>query len=121
MLDNQILDFIRSSVKSVWALELLLLVRRVTAQAWTSDQLVKELRSSRTIVTESLSAFVQAGVVREEDEGFRYGPASDELNKMIDRLAAEYAERPTTVINAIIEAQSAKLQDFANAFRIKRD
>ena len=121
MLDNQILDFIRSSVKSVWALELLLLMRRVTAHAWTLDQLVKELRSSRTIVTDSLSAFVQAGVIREEEQGFRYGPASTELDQMIERLAKEYTERPTTVINAIIEAQNAKLQDFANAFRIKRD
>ena len=121
MLDNQILDFLRSSVKSVWALELLLLMRRATAHAWTPDQLVKELRSSRTIVTDSLSAFVQAGVLREEEAGFRYGPASSELDKMIEQLAVEYAERPATVINAIIEAQSSKLQDFANAFRIKKD
>ena len=121
MLDNQTLGFIRSSVKSVWALELLLLMRRVTAHAWAPDQLVKELRSSRTIVTDSLSAFVQAGIVREEENGFRYGPASSELDKMIEQLAAEYAERPITVINVIIEAQNAKLQDFANAFRIKKD
>ena len=121
MLDNQIVDFIRSSVKTVWSLELLLLMRRTKQYAWTHDQLIKELRSSRNIVTESIAVLVQSGVVREEEAGFRYGPATDELDALIEQLAGEYAERPTTIVNLIVDAQNSKLQDFANAFRIKRD
>jgi len=119
--DDQILDFIRSSVKTVWSLELLLFTRRNNTRAWTIDQLVRELRSSRTIVTESVGVFVLGGILREEESGFRYGPASPELDRLVEQLATEYAERPTTVVNAIVEAQTGKLQDFANAFRIKRD
>ena len=121
MLDSQIVDFIRSSVKTVWSLELLLLMRRTQQHAWSYDQLIRELRSSRNIVTESISVLVQAGVVREEDAGFRYGPATAELDGLIEQLAQEYVERPTTIVNLIVEAQSSKLQDFANAFRIKKD
>jgi len=119
--DDQILDFIRSTVKTVWSLELLLFMRRGADRAWTADQMVRELRSSRNIVTESIAVFVQAGVLREEEAGYRYGPASEDLDRLVARLAQEYAERPSTVVNAIVEAQSGKLQDFANAFRIKRD
>jgi hypothetical protein len=119
--DDQILDFIRSSVKTVWSLELLLFMRRDPQRAWTIDQVVRELRSSRNIVTEAIGVFVQGGILREEEAGFRYGPATDELDRLVEQLAREYAERPTTVVNAIVEVQSGKLQDFANAFRIKRD
>jgi hypothetical protein len=119
--DDQILDFIRSSVKTVWSLELLLFMRRDAQRAWTVDQVVRELRSSRNIVTEAIAVFVQGGILREEDTGFRYDPATDELDRLVEQLAREYAERPTTVVNAIVEVQSGKLQDFANAFRIKRD
>jgi hypothetical protein len=121
VLDSQIVDFIRSSVKTVWSLELLLLMRRTRQHAWTYDQLIRELRSSRNIVTESISVLVQAGVLREEEEGFRYGPATAELDALVERLSGEYVERPTTIVNLIVEAQNSKLQDFANAFRIKKD
>ena len=120
-MDSRILDFIRSSVKTVWSLELLLFLRRYANRAWTPDELIRELRSNRNIVTEALAAFVQGGVVREEESGFRYGPATGEFDRVVEELAIEYAERPTAVVNAIVEAQSNKLQDFANAFRIKRD
>lgn len=120
-MDSQILDFIRSSVKTVWSLELLLFMRRNAKRSWTPDELVRELRSSRTIVAETIAVYVQGGIVREEETGFRYGPATVELDWVVEQLAGEYAERPTAVVNAIVEAQSNKLQDFANAFRIKRD
>jgi hypothetical protein len=119
--DDQILDFIRSSVKTVWSLELLLFMRRSADRALTAEQIVRELRSSRNIVTEAIGVFVLAGILREEETGFRYGPATEELDQLVERLAREYAERPTSVVNAIVEVQSGKLQDFANAFRIKRD
>jgi hypothetical protein len=119
--DDQVLEFIRSSIKSVWSLELLLFMRRNATRSWTGDQLIRELRSSRTIVNETMSMFVQSGILREDESGVRYEPAHVELEWMIDQLAREYGERPTSVVNAIVSAQNTKLQDFANAFRIKRD
>lgn len=120
-MDDQVLEFIRTSVKTVWSLELLLFMRRNVRRTWSSDQLIRELRSSRTAVSESITVFVQAGILREEESGFRYDPAHAWMEGMIEQLAQEYAERPTTIIKTIVDAQNAKLQDFANAFRIKRD
>ena len=120
-MDSRILDFIRSSVKTVWSLELLLFLRRNAKRVWSPDELVRELRSNRNIVTEAIAVFAQGGILREEESGFRYGPATVELDWVVEELGREYAERPTAVVNAIVEAQAGKLQDFANAFRIKRD
>ena len=121
MLRDDVLEFIRSLIKTVWSLELLLLMRRTAQCTWTSDELIKELRSSRNIVSDTVTVFVQAGILREEEAGFRYAPAAPELDQLIEELAREYAERPTSVINTIVDAQSGKLQAFANAFRLKRD
>jgi len=118
---DDVLDFIRRYIKTIWSLELLLLVRSDTQRAWTAGDLVKELRSSHKIVSEALSVFVQAGILRETDAGFLFAPVTSKFEELIGELGREFAERPSSVINAIVEAPSSKLQDFANAFRIKRD
>jgi hypothetical protein len=43
-LSAETLEFIRSSSKSVWALELLLLMRRERSREWSVDDLIRELR-----------------------------------------------------------------------------
>jgi len=117
----EVLEFIRGALKTVWALELLLIMRRRRAQLWSIDALVSELRGSRNIVNEAIATFVQAGLVREEKDGFCYGPASPRSDQIMEELEAIYSERPNLVINAIMSAQNDKLQNFANAFRLKRD
>ena len=46
---EDVLAFIRTTVKSVWSLELLLLLRRGAGRAWSADDLVREIRGSRAI------------------------------------------------------------------------
>jgi hypothetical protein len=59
--------------------------------------------------------------VTEDGGSFRYAPASAELDRIVGELEKVYAERPTTVVKAIMAAPSEKLQIFADAFRIKKD
>ena len=117
-----LIDFIHSSIKSVWAAELLLFLRRRREHRWTLDQLIRELRSSRSVVIDVLTTFGQAGLVREEEgAAFRFAPASDDLERLTMEFEAAYSERPSSVVKAIMSAPSDKLKIFADAFRIKRD
>jgi hypothetical protein len=121
-LREDVLAFIRTTVKSVWSLELLLLLRRGAGRAWSADDLVREIRGSRAIVSQAVSGFIQAGLVRQEDSKFWYGPAIPELDRLVEDLGTAYADRPTTVVNAILTApRDQLLQDFADAFKIKKD
>ena len=121
-LREDVLAFIRTTVKSVWSLELLLLLRRGAGRAWSSDDLVREIRGSRAIVSQAVAGFIQAGLVRQEDSKFWYDPAIPELDRRVEDLGTAYADRPTTVVNAILTAPGDQLlQDFANAFKIKKD
>ena len=121
MIPSEVVEFIQSSIKSVWAAETLLLLRRRSDRSWTADELIRELRSSRSVVAENLATFLQAGLATEEEGQFRYAPASAELDRIVHELEMAYAERPTAVVKAIMAAPSDKLQIFADAFRIKKD
>jgi hypothetical protein len=115
-------EFIANCIRSVWALELLLFLRRNPAQAWSVEALTAELRSSTFVVSEILVTFRQAGIVAEEPNGsVRYAPAASHLYRPIDELAAAYAVKPLAVSKEILAAGNDKIRSFADAFRLKKD
>jgi len=109
--------FIESAVPSVWALELLLVLRRDARADWSVDGLVAELRANATLVGDCLGALQRAGLVIGEEAAFRYAPASPTLSKLCDDLEATYRERPVAVVNAIARRRSDPLKGFADSFR----
>ncbi len=123
MIAEPVLRFVRSSIKSVWALELLLVMRRAAGRSWTIDELTRELRSSRNLVAEIVSAFAKNGLVEEQEGGsaYRYQPASGDLDELVQQLDRLYAERPLALIKEIVSAPNERIQSFADAFKIKKD
>lgn len=121
MLTEEATRLIRGSIKSVWALELLLLLRR-DRRARTADELVRELQSSRAAVDDILAVFRQTGLVESLPGGnFRYYTANAELERGAESLERAYAERPLAVIKEILSAPNERLQTFSDAFKLKRD
>jgi hypothetical protein len=122
VIPEHVLQFVRRFIKSVWTLDLLVLMRRSRERAWTLEGLVRELRGNRTLVDEVLSSLVGAGLlVVEADGSYRYQPASPELEGIAAELERHYAERPVALIKEIVSAPNEKIQTFADAFRIKKD
>jgi hypothetical protein len=117
--EEDVYHFIRDSIGSVWALELLLLLRRSNETLWLPDELVRELRSSDTVVAEALGRLAASGLVAETDGRFAYRPASGSLSAMVEELQRIYATKPVTVIKAIMAAPNEKLRIFSDAFRLK--
>jgi hypothetical protein len=114
--------FIGSCIRSVWALELILFMRRNSSRSWSIDALTAELRSSTFVISEVLATFRQAGLVAEEPDGtFRYAPASSHIDRVVDQLASAYATKPLAVSREILSAGNDKIRTFADAFRLKKD
>lgn len=117
--EAEILDFAGASFRSVWALELLLALRRAPRRRWAPSDIIKELRSSRVVVIEALNNLIAAGLVIEEDSGgYRYAVtgAFDETVAELQRL---YELKPTLVMHKIVNSPNTKLQILSDAFRIK--
>jgi hypothetical protein len=117
--DEEIFAFVRASVRSVWALELLLLLRRDPARAWHPDELVRELRGSAAIVHEELAALCSAGLCGHVDGRYQYQPASPARDSLAGALQETYAARPMAVVKAIMTAPNEKLRIFSDAFKLK--
>jgi len=112
--------FLQSTTKSVWILELMLLLRREAHRAWSAEELIHETRSSELVVREGLGTLGQAGLLVEEEAGrYRYRPAAPVLDAWVAEIQAAYSQRPSAVIREIFSAPDTKIQSFADAFRIR--
>jgi hypothetical protein len=117
---DEILHFIASSVRSVWALELLLVLKS-DHRPWSRDELVATLRASDLVVARALDGLETAGLVSVDNDVAEYMPVSEDVGGLVDQAAALYAKRPNAVRRAIVSASSGEAAAFADAFRLRKD
>ena len=118
--DEDVLRFIAASLPSVWALELLLVLKR-ERRLWTSAELLESMRASELVVSKALDALIAAGIVSIEGDGVRYLPVTPDVEMCVDRTEELYRTRPNKVRRAIISASSSSAIAFAEAFKLRRD
>jgi len=119
---DSVTSFIGGAFRSVWALELLLHLRRTRERAWSAEQLVDVLRGSSLIVSQSLDGLMRAGLVSIDDQGCaQYQPASTEADQLVEAAQELYARKPETVRRIIVSAGHPSLANFADAFRLWKD
>ncbi len=110
------------SLRSLWAIELLLLLHRAPTRAWAIEDLVRELRGSPSVVGEVLARLEGLGLAGRTPEGvWRYHPASPTLADLVARLDRLSIERPLAVAQEIHGAPNEKLRAFSDAFKLKED
>lgn len=121
VLDQDLLDFVKASIRSTWALELLLMLRKTAPQDYAADELVRALRATPTLISTCLDQLQRAGLVACQDPGrWRYAPAGPAIDKLAEKLEHEYGERPVTVISAIVASPNDRLKNFSDAFRFPK-
>lgn len=119
--EAELLSFLRNSIQSTWALELLLLLKQHPAKTFAPSELVRELRASSALVSLSASQLQKAGLIAcDESGGCRFAPVSALVAEACDALAKLYSEKPFMVIKAIVDTPNERLRSFADAFRIKK-
>ena len=118
--DDDVLRFVAASFPSVWALELLLALKR-ERRPWSREELVATLRASELVVSRALEALVAAGLASFEDGGAIYLPVNAEVEACVERVEQTYRTRPNAVRRAIIAASASSATAFADAFKLRRD
>jgi hypothetical protein len=113
--------FIAASFRSVWSLELLLLLKR-EGGLHTREELIRALRGSELVVAQALEGLVGAGLaVVDENGSASYLPISAEVGQLVDQAEDLYSRRPDAVRRTIVAAATPGLTAFADAFRLRRD
>ena len=119
MISDPVRQFIARHIVSIEQLEILLLLREQRARAWSPAEVNDRIQSSLPSVSDRLADLVHRGLLRRDDDRFRYDAPADQ-DVIIAELAGEYRDRRYTVIDLIFSKGSDKLKVFADAFRVKK-
>lgn len=114
--------FLLTSVPSVPYLEALLLLRGEPQRVWDAGQLARRLYVSEREGAELARQLRENGVAAQEGEvgGLRYAPGA-ELGELLDRVAQAYAADLVGVSSLIHSRIDRRAQQFADAFRFRKD
>lgn len=114
--------FTLTSIPSVPYLEAVLLLRAEPARDWSAADVARRLYLPEQRADELLAQLASAGVATSANAGgWRYQPATAELREMLDGLAVQYAADLVGVSNLIHSGVDKKAQQFADAFRWRKD
>ena len=115
--------FVLEQIDSVAQLEALLLLRNDRDKDWNAPALSARLYIGEEETAHVLALLRDRGFVRQSGDDptvFRYDPVSPELGDKLERLAGIYAKHLVPVTNMIHSKPKPRIQEFADAFRIRR-
>ncbi|HEU4344574.1 MAG TPA: hypothetical protein VFU31_23715 [Candidatus Binatia bacterium] len=116
--------FIVEKIDSVAEIEALLLLRNNPAEGWTTEKLAQRLYINEGQTAEILARLSTEGFLSatsDESVVYRYQPISIELQHMVDRVAKIYSKHLVPVSNLIHSQPKTRVQEFADAFRLRKD
>jgi hypothetical protein len=119
-LPAEVRRFILTSIPSVPFLEAVLLLRAEPADAWDVYRLSRRLYVSERVATDLLQQLAASGIAAQEGAQVRYAPV-DELAGLVDALATAYAADLVTVTDLIHSRIDKRAQQFADAFRFRKE
>lgn len=118
--DEELYSFVSSSFRSIWALELVLLLKREMRVRSRAD-LVAALRASELVVSSALNGLVAAGMVTVDEQGAYYSPVNQQIADCVDEVEQLYRAKPNSVRRVIISASATSATAFADAFKLRKD
>ena len=119
---SNIRQFILRSIDSVAQLEALLLLRANPQQKWDISSVAKRLYITEQETASLLANLCEQGLVVLKELGeYAYQPASTDLTQLVDSLAEIYTRHLVPVTNLIHSKPRTRMQEFADAFRIRKD
>jgi hypothetical protein len=123
LIPDDVREFLLQHIDSIAQLEALLLLRADPSGAWNAETIAKRLYitpQEASVVLERLAADSFLTMPPDLSDGYRYQPASGELATMVDRIAVLYTKYLVPVTHLIHSKPRTRVQEFANAFKLRR-
>jgi predicted AAA+ superfamily ATPase len=112
---------ISENIDSIAQLEGLLLLRGNPEQGYNPEHIAERLYISPSESETLLLQLMERGFLIKDGQLYIYKPRSEELSQMVDKLADTYAHYLLPVTHLIHSKSRSRVQEFANAFRIRKD
>lgn len=111
---SDVKNLISRYISSVWQLEILLCLKRQKGQNINCHDIAKELYISEEAIDKQLKTFVQMGVVKEEERGFKYKPGSEEMAATLDVLESLYSKRRVAITDLIYRQSNNSMKSMSD-------
>ena len=119
---NDIRCLLAESIDSLRQLDALLCLRESGPdRSWTVSELNSRLRSSEMALEQDLLGLLAADLVETvpgPPTTWRYAPGAK--GRTVDALAASYRTHRTSVIRLVVSVAESSIDQFADAFRLRR-
>jgi DNA-binding Lrp family transcriptional regulator len=113
--------FIFENIDSIAQLEGLLLFRANPDARYNAQTIAERLYISPEESAALLEQLEERGFLENADADYFYAPRSPDFGGMIDKLADIYSHYLLAVTHFIHSKSKSRVQEFANAFRIRKD
>lgn len=123
-LPSDLRRFIVTNIPSVPYLEAILLLRAEPHKAWLVREMAARLYIAETDAEQLLDSATASGIAdvhAGDSPAYTYRPQTEDTAAMLDRLAAHYAGDVVTVATLIHGRTDKRAQQFADAFRWRKD
>lgn len=122
VIPEDVRGFISKNIDSIAQLEGLLLLRANPAVQYSVRTIAERLYISNEESEWLLHDLQENGLIAQsESSEYFYQPSSPELLSMVEKLADIYSRYLLAVTHFIHSKSKSRVQEFANAFRIRKD
>ena len=121
---EDVAQFIIEKIDSVAQLEALLLLRDNPQQQWDVAAVAKRLYIDDEQAGKVLARLREEELLVPESGqslAYRYEPGSPVLSQMVDRVAEIYTKHLVPITNLIHSKPKSRVQEFADAFKFRKD
>lgn len=121
---DEVREFVLSKIDSVAQLEALLLMRRESGVTWTPLALAQRLYVNEKQTADLLNQLCSDGFIVVKSArpvSYQYQPHNEELEKICDKLDDAYSRYLVPVTNLIHGKSRFRVQEFADAFKFRKD
>jgi hypothetical protein len=116
--------FIAEEIQSLEQVEILLLLSGNPHKSWSSRGVYDVVKSNPASVDARLEELTARGILIKEahpEVRYQFAPKDENVWKVVNELRDAYKERPVKVVQAIYSKPPDAVQEFARAFRVRKD
>jgi len=121
MFSDDIQAFVVNNIQSIAQIEALVLLRSDPARAWDAGSLAGRLYIPVEESVRLLKYMTGLSILIEDAGAYRYSCASADLDDIVHRLVELYKTHLIPITNIIHSRGSLRIQEFADAFRLRKD
>jgi uncharacterized protein YlbG (UPF0298 family) len=117
---SEVWQLLTDNIRSIEQLEILLLVRASSDQTWTAREIYQRVLTNEASVQQSLEKLCVQRFIREVEESTYQFVVDPDRERVLEKLAELYKEKPARVLYALYGPKRSELDAFAQAFKIRK-